>query len=279
MCKSEREKERKKRSIMEIWVMCESHYQMHRLSNLYYAHKHYKNYVYPLSSITMLSGIMAFINSTSILNEKNKEYLSLAVGFTAVLSSFIQNLGQEAKDDTKAEMHKSATLGMKKIADQLDFELMQVDQEGDTFQQKPKDSPKENGGDGTEQPNTDANARVEDAPEEKNSIQTYQEMYQQCLESCQSQIPVRISQAFKMADSRLKLSLSKADKERINEKFGRVGNQIIYRSMFSEVFCAISRHPRFPRSCPKAEDIIDGVMSQVKKSYSGDRIDFTTRRR
>ena len=127
-CKSEREKERKKRSIMEIWVMCESHYQMHRLSNLYFADKHYRKYVYPLSSITMLSGIMAFTNSTSILNDRNKEYLSLAVGFTAVLSSFIQNLGQEAKDDTKAEMHKSATLGMKKIADQLEFEQMQVDQ-------------------------------------------------------------------------------------------------------------------------------------------------------
>ena len=82
-----------------------------------------------------------------------------------------------------------------------------------------------------------------------------------------------------MAGSRLKLSLSKADRACIQKKYGRLGNQIIYRSMYSEVFCAISRHPGFPQSCPKAEDIIDGVMLEVKKGYSGKTISFTKKRR
>jgi hypothetical protein len=258
-------------NIIEIWLMCESQYQMHRLGYAYYSNRHFRNYTFPLSFITMTSGILAFSTTSGIFNDTVKQFLSLFVGAAAVVSSFIQNLGQDARNDTLAEMHKSASLGMKKLSDQLEF--LQVEVAGERMENEVIGST----GYQTSKVIDDVLLSPQ-APQRdmsKKTLQTYKEMYQQVLESCQSPLPVRVVQAFKMADTRLSLSMTKEDKAVIKDIFGHLGKHTIYRCLYNEVFCAISDHSDFPREIPNPDEIIDKVMDKVEDCFRGHQINFT----
>ena len=279
--------------------MCEAQYQMHRLSTVYFAYRHKRYYVLPLSILTMASGIMAFVATSSSVNDTIKQYLSLAVGCGAILSTFIQKVGQEAKYEPRSEMHKNASLGMKKITEQLEFYQLEVSYENDckedfgtnqepmvTMKKQPQpnndgdneNDPQEDDG---KNPNNEMNSKKELEEEEtlllesehiqkheKNSAM-FEEMYQQCLESCQSEIPIRIAQAFKMADTRLAVSLTKEDKITIRKEYGYLGKLIVHRCLYNEVFCSISDHEMFPRDIPKPEGVVLKVMKEVESIFQG----------
>lgn len=284
--------------------MCEAQYQMHRLSTLYFAYRHYQYYTLPLSIITMTSGIMAFAatTSSSIVHDTIKQYLSLAVGCSAILSAFIQKVGQEAKYEPRSEMHKNASLGMKKITEQLEFYQLEVSYENECdikddgmkkerelmMMLKQPQSTQNNDDDAKNQhvesfnnetnPNNQEQEEVEKhtilleseqiAKQEKN-IAMFEEMYQQCLESCQSEIPIRIAQAFKMADTRLAVSLTREDKMTIRREYGYLGKLIVHRCLYNEVFCSISDHAMFPRDIPRPEGVVLEVMKEVGRIFQG----------
>lgn len=109
------DEERRKQIMDEVWLMCEEQRQMHRLAFMYMNYRHFRYHIFPLSIITMISGILAFLSTADMIPSSMKEYLSLSVGILSILSGSIQSINQEARYESKAEMHKNASLGMKKV--------------------------------------------------------------------------------------------------------------------------------------------------------------------
>lgn len=320
------EDEERKKQIMEVWVMCEEQRQMHRLAFMYYNYRQYRYHVFPLTVITMFSGIMAFLTTADMIPSSWKQYLSLSVGILSVLSASVQSVNQEARYDSKAEMHKNAgksgktaerilmqptfhytftlileislfpttALGMKRISDQIQF--IQVDpslkltlstvskdqtENGNDLNGKEPSNNSHNDNtnnskheDGMTQVQLDETQMNEDNEKTAHTSATFKQVYQQCLDSCQSQIPVEISQAFKMAESRLALSLTAEDKATIHKEFGYLGKQIIHSCLFNEVFCATTDTYFFPWKTPRPNDVVEIAMENVSKCFQTRQITF-----
>ena len=280
------------KQIREVWVMCEAQRQMHRLAFMYYSYRQFRYHALPLTIITMMSGIMAFLSTADMIPNFWQEYLALSVGVLSILSASVQSMSQDARFDSKAEMHKNAALGMKRIADQIEF--LQVDPAVNMSTLKlfpvedvpanPQAVP-EVGTDADADP-TPALSPAADMPElnvneisdndndNANACATFKEVYQQCLDSCTSQFPVRISQSFKMAESRLTMSLTKADKKVIKDEYGSLGKQIIFRCLYNEVFVTISEHYLFPFRCLSPEVAVEAAMKKVEKCFQKKQINF-----
>jgi hypothetical protein len=269
----------KMKQMREIWVMCECQRQMHRLAHMYYAHRQWHFNVLPLTVLTMLSGVMAFLSTADMIPNEFKEYLALSVGILSIFSASFQSMNQEARYDSKAEMHKNAALGMKRITDNIEF--IQVDPNLSASVDALK-QPKKTGESSefesvpgvAKTPDEEESDDEDDENHHANLCQTFQEVYQQCLDSCQSQIPVQISQAFKMAEARLSMSLTREDKVTINENYGQKGKQIIYRCLYNEVFCAIADYRKFPKSVPRPETVVEKSMVLVEKCFQKKQINF-----
>lgn len=107
-----------------------------------------------------------------------------------------------------------------------------------------------------------------------NSVAMFKEVYQQCLESCQSQIPVEIAQAFQMAASRLAVSLTAEDRATIKREFGSYGKNTIHTCLINEIFCAITDSYLFPLRIPRPESIVDVAMNNVEKAFQKEQISF-----
>jgi hypothetical protein len=252
------------KQLREVWIMCESQRQMHRLAHQYFKMRHFWFGALPISVITMVSGIMAFLSTSQITAACQKEYLSLSVGVVAVLSSFVQSLAQEAQFGSRAEMHQNAALGMKKLADEIGFKQVDLCNdkkkavEGKELQKT--DSDRE---EGDEEQITDINQSAI----ERSSVEKYYEVYQQCLNSCNSTVPVAISQSFHLAESRLALGLSREDRIVIRNELGYLGRQKIMNSVYNELFCHISQSSCWPLGIPNPDEAVDTVLKKVQKSF------------
>lgn len=300
--------EQRKKQLNEIWVMCEAQRQMHSLAHVYFSFRERKFHILPLTTLTMLSGILAFLATAAGIPEGVKTYLSISVGILTILSSGVQSMNQESRYDSKAEMHKNASLGMKKILDQIEFLQVTPQVNGPSLIPISAGAPSssklkpalslveeneqggENGANGqkggdaieTKQSSGENNeynsgpALITSNEEEGNGSRahTFMEVYQQVLDSCQSQIPVRISQAFKMAESRLSISLTKEDKSNLKVAYGFLGKQIIHRSLYNEVFCTIEEYYMFPYSCPRPDETVNLSMLKVQKYFMDRTIYF-----
>ncbi len=295
----------------EIWVMCEAMRQMQRLSWMHYYYRHVRFNIVPLTMITMASGIMAFLASADLVPGKIKNYLSLSVGILSIFSAAIQSANQEARYDSKAEMHKNAAIGLEKITDSINF--IQVDPNslkdlkntisggaivsgggGETslpfgVQQSEHehniDEAKTNGvgvgvgvGAGVLPPPPPMKIPNSNDSTNANSLEhscsTFLQVYQQILDSCQSPIPVKISQTFKMAEFRLEMTLRKEDKEVIKKEYGYLGKQIIHKCLYNEVFCRITDYPGFPWISPSPDKVVTESMKKVENYFQERQVTF-----
>lgn len=161
---------------------------------------------------------------------------------------------------------------MKKILDQIEF--LQVDPNMNV--QKLKLTPlngdgskqrdiKENG----EKKSTDYHSKLHVA-KHTNICEMFQHLYQQVMDSCNSQIPDPIAQAFLMAPSRLQMKLTHDERENIKKEYQYLGKQIICRSFYLELFNAILRHYLFPFKCPNPDKAVKDSMDKVVRQFRGE---------
>ena len=69
----------------------------------------------------------------------------------------------------------------------------------------------------------------------QQQVNEYKRVYEQCLESCTSPIPIEISQPFTLVDSRLSLGMrNRKNKSGIYQTLGGSGREAIYGSMYNE---------------------------------------------
>eukprot|EP00551_Chaetoceros_affinis_P011283 CAMPEP_0203674048 /NCGR_PEP_ID=MMETSP0090-20130426/14649_1 /ASSEMBLY_ACC=CAM_ASM_001088 /TAXON_ID=426623 /ORGANISM="Chaetoceros affinis, Strain CCMP159" /LENGTH=233 /DNA_ID=CAMNT_0050539817 /DNA_START=338 /DNA_END=1039 /DNA_ORIENTATION=- len=221
----------------------------------------------------MASGIIAFLASSDVVPQADKQYLSLSVGILAIISTAIQTFNQESKYDSKAEMHKNAALGLKKITDNIDFILVSPSMKKHISTENVHVTPQQS--QFGQENNTDSPIpQTLESNEIDNTCTTIIQLYTQVLESCQSQIPLKISQTFHMAKSRLEMTLTKQDKAAILKEYGHFGKQTIHRCLYNEVFCGITNYPGFPFICPQPDKIVKVSMKEVEKCFQRRQVKF-----
>ena len=113
--------------LTEMWLKCEAQRQMHRLAHQHFDHLEFWVHSFPLISFTAASGIMAFLSSADAVKAYQKEFLFLTVGILSIVSVAWQQIGKICNYGTRAEMHKNASLGMKKITDNITFNQIDPD--------------------------------------------------------------------------------------------------------------------------------------------------------
>ena len=210
--------------LRQMWLKCEAQRQMHRLAHKHFDHLEFWLNSFPIILITAVSGIMAFFSSSDVIEASRKEFLSLAVGALSVVSVAWQQVGKICNYGTRAEMHKNASLGMKKINDKLSFDFIE-----------PPEPPKISSDDNTYEKSSDTkNIVVEEGAENtKNSAESYRNLYEQCLESCNSAIPIEINQAFLLVDSRLIMFVNRSHFVKKMTEFKKLPPKDLRQMVFS----------------------------------------------
>lgn len=202
-------------------VKVQREHQMHRL-----AAAHFKAYqlwflLMPAALLTMLSGILAFLATSSMIGTNTKTFMTLVVGLLSLGSVFIQTINDKLNFGGRGTMHAGAVLDLKQVKDQLEFKQINDITGGG---KKPRVSPKKATDDpaigadqkpatGVPKPTTGApSSNITDELEKGalsgKTVDTYNEIYVQIQSSCKSAVPLRIQQAFAMADSMLLSTLA-----------------------------------------------------------------------
>ena len=256
--------------LTEMWLKCEAQRQMHRLAHKHFEHLEFWLHSFPLILITAVSGIIAFLSSSALVKDSGKEFLSLTVGALSVVSVAWQQIGKICNYGTRAEMHKNASLGMKKITDKITFNFIDPD--------IGPGPPKNSSGDSEDKKSSDANnigvqgaKKPKISPDtDKSLARSYRELYEQCLEACNSAIPIEINQAFLLLDSRLKMALNRShfiEKMAEFKKFPpKELRQVAFSIAYNELFCAISSFRSFPYALIDPDIAVTQTMRKVKKS-------------
>jgi len=113
--------------------------------------------------------------------------------------------------------------------------------------------------------------KSEQSPEGGKSIAaTYRDLYEQCLKSCSSAIPLNIFQAFLLVDARLDIFVNGCHfEEHTLGQFKKMPENklqvILYTTVYHELFCLISSFRYFPFAIIDPEVAVTKTMWKMKK--------------
>lgn len=207
-----------------LYFKVEQERQMQRLAASYFGAWHFWCLFLPSASLTMLSGILAFLSTSEVVSSRLRFYLATAVGCLALVATFLQTVSDQLKLDSRAAMHRSAVLDLKRICDDLEFLVI---------------------------------ARLEsDAP--RAELGEYKKLYAQIQQGCKSMVPLRVSQAFRVIDTRLILRMPSG-----NELEGAINNAMVYHLVWNELYCAISAYLLWPFGLPDPDRTVDRVLNSL----------------
>ena len=210
--------------LFDICNKCESERQMHRLAQEYYQFRENLFHFIPVTVLTMASGILAFM-ATSSTFESQTENFTLWVGILSIVSAAFQSFARNAKYAARGEMHRTAALEMKKLKDGVEFS--QIDPEHGLVKKGTHSSSV--GGEESEE-------GIDQSPSTMTQqVQAYRATFSQVLASCDSTIPSPVTQAFLLVDTRLTLQDCQDFKDKgtvslavYNELFSEFSNTIMW---------------------------------------------------
>ncbi len=222
------------------------------------AHEHFENlasisFSYPLILLSLVSGILAFLVSASdgenqtfeipgtngtlftphyancdddvpMFSERQRQVMAIIVGAISFVQITFQKLGEYYNYGPRSEMHLEASNSLDRLLDKIEFEHKQTLE-------------------------FDKKVMLE---KRADNIARYQEVFEQCLLSCSSPLPLRIRQAFKLLESEFMLYLMNQEKMVGNEN--KLG--LYYSHVFNDLFHEMANSFLFPyRLMPPAKAV------------------------
>lgn len=252
----------------DLFNKCESERQMHRLAEKYYGWRNYYFFTLPLAFLTMAAGIMAFLSSSSVLTDTNRQLFAIVVGGMSLLSIFWQTLAGKMKFDVKAEMHLAAAIDLKRVADDLDFQKVEMEARA-----KKKKEEKAMGLDfmrrrsaSTIERETDAEKGAEE--KEERNIEYYRAQYHQVMAGCKSVAPLCVSQAFAIMDTKLALKLTRKARETLEKDMGEDAERIMFAALCNEIYVGITSSRGWPLLVKNPSKVVDKALENLSKSYN-----------
>ena len=149
------------------------------------------------------------------------------------MATFIQTINDRLNFGGRGDMHASAVLDLKQVLDQLEFKQI------NDITDRGKKPATEATGDPATPPGSEFMDDLERGALSSKTVDTYNEIYVQIQSSCKSAVPLRIQQAFAMADSMLLHTLAaKADDKSLTHELNDWAGPTctISKNLFSDEF-------------------------------------------
>jgi len=296
-----------------LFNKCECERQQHRLAEKYYSWRQFYFFTLPISVMTMAAGIMAFLSTSQRIRKDDQIILATTVGCLSLIQIFWQTLAGKLKFDTKAEMHLGASVDLKRLADDLDFqkveEAQRMEQEREVsiarrkkeIEEKAerlrfakhglKHPPLTHPGYSTPAELKKRNLSTSQTPKsndaaleagvEKDSvggkdINYYRAQYAQCMSGCKSIVPLIISQAFAVMDTYLALKLTKSSRKTLEKDMGKAGYGIMYAAVCNDIYIEVTNSPGWPFHVTKPETVVARAIKKLEVAYNPN-VDFFAR--
>ena len=219
-----------------LWVKVDVERQMQRLAVEHLAFWHFWFLFLPSATLTMVSGALAFLSTSDLIDPSNKVLLVAVVGCLALVATFLQTLSDRLKFGSRADMHRSAVLDLKAIIDSLDF--MKIDQIGS-----------------------------KDLHQAINDVGEYRKMFSQVQTGCKSAIPLRVIQSFNTIGTRIPMKLPSSKDMDFD---GQIGYPEIHQTVWNEIYCDIAAYWLFPFAFPDPDRTMKAVLKRVHDDFAKD---------
>ena len=220
-----------------LWVKVEVERQMQRLAVEHLAFWHFWFLFLPSATLTMVSGALAFLSTSDLIDPSNKVLLVAVVGCLALVATFLQTLSDRLKFGSRADMHRSAVLDLKAIIDALDF--LKIDQIGSK----------------------------EGRDQAAKTVAEYYKLFSQVQTGCKSAIPLRVVQSFNTIGTRIPMKLPSSKDMNLE---GQIGYPEIHQTVWNEIYCDIAAYWLFPLAFPDPDRTMKAVLKRVHDDFAKD---------
>jgi len=236
----------------------------HQLAWQFLSCRQFWLFTVPQAILTMLSGILAFVATSDLLDEKIKVIMNTIVGSTSGIVVFLQTMSGVCAYGTRAAMHDSAAIDLRDLRDDLVLlkqKLCQIDAN------KKKEMVCFN--------KTGATINDDDDDDDDDSINnegngdTFEEIqtrFRQCLSGCKSTVPMALSEAFHGLDSNLMLAQSKDNVIHLYELYGHLYfDEFIYFKAYDILAGEILNSRYFPLQLPNSKKVVLTTMARLQE--------------
>ncbi len=214
-------------SAMELEYQVQINLIKHNLASMYFESRQFWFFTITQGILTMLASILAFIASSSLLNEVTKDIIATIVGSTSGIVVFLQTMSGVCNYGTRAAMHASAAIDLRDLRDEIvlikfkvkkeELDAAQLKQTSrrsfvtttTSFAMKADDNDESSSDD---ESNEDTKKAIEEEEKQEqehdNTFGRIQQRYRQSLSGCKSNVPMDLSEAFHGMHSNLLVSES-----------------------------------------------------------------------
>jgi len=239
----------------------------HQLASKYLSARQFWFFTVPQALLTMLSGILAFLATTDLLNATAKIVTNTIVGSISGVVVFLQTMSGNCNYGTRAAMHGSTAIDLRDLRDDLVLLKQKLELiESRTLTQKLTDASSQTSAaagtndtmGGNEDENTD-----DQGGGNFNDIQT---RFKQSLSGCKSTVPMPISEAFHGLQSDMLMKQSKKSMDYLFNIY-QIGhfNEYIELKAFDMLAGEIMHYPLYPLYLPNSEKMVEETMDRLKK--------------
>ena len=234
-------------------------------------------------------GVLSFLAGTG-MSKSEVQWLTVVTGILSLVSVAWQQMGKSRNYGARSEMHTKVFRSIDKLSSKMTFEtdakdISSMEDVVNNIQQGIAT-------DGNDYDEASMNASVYETKKKhmkKHSelLRSYQAIFEQILESCPSPLPIQVSQAYRLLETRLDFGLRSGNtKNELKEVFTRSTHSysyddtfecIIY-SAYSELFNQFTKYRRYPLFLPEASDAVENALKKVSEHFANKDRFFSSRR-
>ena len=252
-------------------------------------------YTGPLVTITLAMGVLSFFAGTSLFGDAYIQRLTISAGILSLVSVTWQKMGKTWNYGARSDMHRKAFTSIEKLRTKVNFELRtryvedierdQTEESGTSptvVRDKLKklvssSSSKNEPGKKEDETGKDAGAGQEGKKKDSDLLQGYQQIFEQILESCSSALPVSVSQAYLLIQTRLEFGLksgnTRLDVEKVFIEDYDDTLECISLSAFTELSNVFIKGNRYPLFLVEPSQAVEKALSAVAMQFD-DRNQF-----
>ena len=282
LVQSKRKKKKKNKGVllnynsaMELEYQVQINLIKHNLASMFFASRQFWVFTITQGVLTMIASILAFVASSSLIEERTKDIIATIVGSTSGVVVFLQTIAGVCNYGTRAAMHASAAIDLRDLRDEIvliKFKVKKEEEQGidqtilgeESTNRSKMNQPNDDGGsddsEDSENEEEDKNEREHD-----NTFGRIQQRYRQSLSGCKSNVPMALSEAFHGMHSNLLISESLDHGMYMRDIYGPHYNykNIIHFKAFDILASEILNHFAFPLFLPHSQKVVDSAMKHL----------------
>ena len=104
---------------MELEYQVQINLIKHNLASMFFASRQFWVFTITQGVLTMIASILAFVASSSLIEERTKDIIATIVGSTSGVVVFLQTMAGVCNYGTRAAMHASAAIDLRDLRDEI----------------------------------------------------------------------------------------------------------------------------------------------------------------